>query len=140
MAKVIAYLIYFAVFTYCYYGLNKKLSNKWIFILYPLIFCASIYPIKIWFDYFRPAYGDVLAKRWLSIILMMFNSLIVFNIAYGIVNLLTKPKEVFPQAPETANERFIKFITSGTIDMRTLAHFFFYTGGVLTMYAAVKYY
>jgi hypothetical protein len=81
-----------------------------------------------------------LAKRWLSIILMMFNGLTVFNLAYGMVNQVTKPKEKFPQAPNTANERFIRSIIGDTTDMRTLAHFFFYTGGVLTMYAAVKYY
>lgn len=33
--KIIAYIFYVIVFTYCYYFLNRKFITKWILILYP---------------------------------------------------------------------------------------------------------
>ncbi|RFZ81831.1 hypothetical protein DYU05_18600 [Mucilaginibacter terrenus] len=140
MLKIVAYFIYFTIFTYCYYVLNRKLANKWIFILYPAIFCASIYPIKIWFDYIRPRYGDAFAGTWLKIILMMFASLCLFNVGYEIVNFTVNKQVRFQQNYGQPNVGFVKSFVDNASNIKAMAHFFFYVGGVVLMYIAVTKY
>jgi hypothetical protein len=135
MLDHIAYLVYFVIFTYCYYVLNKKLSTAWIFLLYLLIFIAAIYPLKLWFDYVRPIYGDAIAGRWLKIILMMFNGLTVFNWAYGIVNLIVDKQVQFHNTYNKPNiTGLLKSVLDGAPNIKAFAHFFFYTGGVVLIY------
>ena len=139
MLDHIAYLVYFIIFTYCYYVLNKKLSTGWIFLLYLLIFVAAIYPLKLLFGYARPAYGDVVASRWLKIILMMFASLTIFNWAYGIVNLIVDKQVQFHNTYNKPNvSGFLKSVLDGAPNIKAFAHFFFYTGGVILIYIFIQ--
>ena len=138
--KILAYVVYIIVFTYCYYFLNRKLPNKWIFILYPLIFAVAIIPIKFWVDYARPTYGDAFASSWLKIILMMFASLCVFNIAYGFVNILVNTQVGFHQTYGSANSNPLKRIIDNASNIKGALHLFFYTGGVILMGIAITKY
>lgn len=139
MLDHIAYLVYFIVFTYCYYVLNQKLSTAWIFLLYLLIFIAAIYPLKLLFGYVRPTYGDAIASRWLKIILMMFASLTIFNWAYGIVNFIVDKQVKFHNTYNKSNVTgLLKSVLNGAPNIKAFAHFFFYTGGVILIYIFIQ--
>jgi len=131
MLKIIAYLIYVIVFTYCYYVLNKKLPNKWIFIIYPLIFVATIIPIKFWVDYARPVYGDVFTKTWLSIMLMTSAGFCLFNFFYGIVNIMVSTQVNFHQKYGNPGLNPVRGFIANASNIKGFLHFFFYTGGVI---------
>jgi hypothetical protein len=138
--KLLVYAIYVVIFTFCYYFLNKKLPNKWIFILYPLIFAAAIIPIKLWVNYARPAYGDAFASSWLKIILMMFAGLCVFNIAYGIVNIIVNTQVSFHQTYNNADSNLVKKLVANVSNIKGALHLFFYIGGVVLIGIAVTKY
>jgi hypothetical protein len=119
--------------------LNQKLSTAWIFLLYLLIFIAAIYPIKLWFDYVRPIYGDAIASRWLKIILMMFNGLMVFNWGYAMVNVIVDKQVQFHNTYNKPNiTGFLKSVLDGAPNIKAVAHFFFYTGGVILIYIFIQ--
>ena len=139
MLDYIAYFIYFVIFTYCYYGLNKKLSTKWIFLLYLLVFIAAIYPLKLWFAYLRPAYGDAFASHWLKIILMMFASLTLFNWFYGIVNFMVDKQVQFHHTYNKPNAvGLLKPVLDNAPKIKAYTHFFFYSGGVILIYIYIQ--
>ncbi|MVN90663.1 hypothetical protein [Mucilaginibacter aquatilis] len=139
MLDHVAYFIYIVIFTYCYFVLNKKLSTKWIFILYFLVFVAMIYPMKLWFNYARHAYGDILADRWLKIMLMMFASMTIFNWAYGAVNLIADKQVQFHQTYNKFNANgSLKSILDNASSIKSFARFFFYIGGVVLIYIYIQ--
>lgn len=129
--KIIAYIIYVLLFTYCYYFLNKKLSNKWILMLYPLIFVGSIYPIKLWFDYIRPIYGDAFSESWLKIVLMSVAGFCLFNFSYGIINLMVNAQVNFHQTYGKPQLNPVKYVIENSTNIKAMFHFFFYTGGII---------
>ena len=129
--KIIAYIIYVLLFTYCYYFLNKKLPNKWILMLYPLIFVGSIYPIKPWFDYIRPIYGDAFSESWLKIVLMSVAGFCLFNFSYGIINLMVNAQVNFHQTYGKPQLNPVKYVIENSTNIKAMFHFFFYTGGII---------
>jgi hypothetical protein len=137
MARIIAYFIYIIIFTFCYYWLNRRLANKWIIIIYPLTFAAAIFPLKYWFQYARPTYGDAIASSWLKIILMLFGCLIVFNISYAFINFIVSKQVKFHQKYGNANVGFVASFIDKATNIKSLAHFFFYVGGVIFPYIIV---
>jgi hypothetical protein len=140
MGKILAYIIFIIVFTFCYYWQNKRLSNTWICILFPLLFAASIMPIKYWVDYARPTYGDAFTSSWLKIILMLFAELIVFNIAYVFVNFIVSAQVNFHEKYGKPNVGFVKSFIDNATNIKSIAHFFFYLGGVIFSYLIVTKY
>lgn len=129
--KITAYIIYITLFTFCYYFLNRKLSNKWIFILYPLLFVAPIFPLKFWFQYAKLHYGDHIASSWLTIILMMSACFSLFNIVYGLVNFMVNTQVNFHQNYGRPNTNPIKSFIGNSSNIKVFLHFFFYTGGII---------
>ena len=129
--KLIAYLVYVIVFTYCYYFLNKKLPIKWILIGYPLFFVASIYPIKLWFDYIRPIYGEAFSETWLKIILTSVAGFTLFNFAYGIVNLMVNAQVGFHQTYGKPWLNPVKYVIENSTNIKAMFHFFFFSGGII---------
>jgi len=129
--KIIIYIFYVIVFTYCYYFLNRKLTNKWILILYPLFFVASIYPIKLWFDYIKPIYGERFSESWLKIILMSVAGFTLFNFFYGIVNLMVNAQVDFHQAYGKPWLNPVKYVIENSTNIKAMFHFFFFIGGII---------
>ena len=129
--KIIGYIFYVIVFTYCYYFLNRRLATKWILILYPVIFFASIYPIKVWFDYIRPIYNEAFAESWLKIILMSVAGFCLFNFSYGIVNMMVKAQVNFHQTWGKPQHNPVKYVIDNATNIKAMFHFFFYTGGII---------
>lgn len=127
--KIIGYIVYIIVFTYCYYFLNRKLSNKWILIAYPLFFVASIYPIKFWFDCIRLIYGDGFSESWLKIILMSVAGFTLFNFFYGIVNLMVNAQVGFHQTYGKPWLNPVKHVIGNSTNIKAMFHFFLFTGG-----------
>ncbi|SHF70111.1 hypothetical protein SAMN02787073_2707 [Chryseobacterium vrystaatense] len=82
--KVTVYIIYIIIFTFCYYYLNRKLGNKGIFILYPMLFVAVVFALKFWFQYAKLQYGDNMAGSWLKIGLMTLGCFCLFTIVYKV--------------------------------------------------------
>jgi phosphatidylglycerophosphate synthase len=140
MAKIATYLIYLVVFTLCYYGLNRKLSNKWIILIYPLAFAIAIIPIKYWAAYARPRYGDAFTSSWLKIILMLLACLMVFNIIYAFVNFIMNTQVNFHRKYNKPNNGFIKSFVGSSSNITSLAHLFFYIGGAILSYIVVTKY
>lgn len=129
--KITVYITYIVLFTFCYYFLNRKLSNKWIFISYALLFVVPIFPLKLWFPYARLHYGDDIAGSWLKIILMTSACFCLFNIVYGLVNFMVNTQVNFHQNYGSPNTNPIKSFINGASNIKVFLHFFFYTGGVL---------
>ena len=134
--KILVYLIYAAIFTYCYFMLNKKLPNLWILTGYPLFFCASIYPIKLIFDAMVPHTGKALAGEWLKLMLYAVAMLSLFNFFYGIVNNMVNKLAGFQQQYGTPERQPVKWYLSNRSNIMNAYHYFFYTGGVI-LYAVV---
>lgn len=109
-------------------------------MIFPLIFVAAIMPIKFWVDYARPIYGDAFTSSWLKIILMLFAELIVFNIAYVIVNFLVSAQVKFHEKYGKPNVGFVKSFIDKETNIKSIAHFFFYAGGVILSYLIVTKY
>ena len=130
MLKIIGYLFYVMIFTYCYYFLNRKLKTRWILIGYPLFFVASIYPVKLWFDYIRQIYSVAFADTWLKIILMSLAGFTLFNFVYGIVNLMINTQVNFHQKYGKPHLNPVRFITENASSIKGGYHLFFYIGGV----------
>ncbi len=135
--KILVYLTYATLFTYCYYFLNKKLANKWILIGYPLFFCASIYPIKLIFDAIVPHLGKALAGQWLLLMLYAVAMLSLFNFFYGIVNRMVNNLTDFQQRYGSPDIQPVKWYITNKSNVINMYHFFFYTGGVILYAVAV---
>ncbi|WP_337858664.1 hypothetical protein [Pedobacter sp. GR22-6] len=131
--KIIGYLLYLIIFTYCYFILNRRMGNKWILIGYPLLFLASIYPIKIWFDYVRPIYNQAFTDSWLKILLMSVAGFCLFNFIYGIINLMVGAQVSFHSRYGKPKLNLVKFVLKNADKIRSGYHLFFYTGGVFTV-------
>ena len=123
--KITAYIIYIVLFTFCYYFLNRKLSNKWIFILYPLLFVIPIFPLKIWFQYARLHYGNDIADSWLKILLMTSACFCLFNIVYSKVNFMVNTQVNFHLNYGRPNTNFIKNFINSESNIKSFLHFFF---------------
>ncbi|WP_374951050.1 hypothetical protein [Mucilaginibacter sp.] len=91
-------------------------------------------PLKYWFDYARPTYGDAIASSWLKIILMLFANLIVFNIAYVFVERIVGTQVKFHEKYGKPNVGFVKSFIDNATNIKSIAHFFFYLGGVVFSY------
>ncbi len=102
--------------------------------MFPLLFAAAIMPLKYWFDYARPTYGDAIASSWLKIILMLFANLIVFNIAYVFVERIVGTQVKFHEKYGKPNVGFVKSFIDNATNIKSIAHFFFYLGGVVFSY------
>lgn len=124
--KIFGFLIYALSFSFCYFYLNKKLSTIWIFILYPALFAASIYPLKIWYDNFKMNYSHEFTEGWLKIILMSIAAFTIFNIAYGAVNIVTKSQVKFHNAYGNVNRNPVKFVMKNIGVINNIYHGFFY--------------
>ena len=129
--KIIGYIIYVIVFTYCYYFLNKKLKTSYILIGYPLFFTASIYPIKLWFDHVRQIYSLAFVDTWLKIILMSIAGFTLFNFAYGIINLMINTQTSFHKRYGKPHLNPVRFVIANASTIKGGYHLFFYTGGIL---------
>ena len=129
--KIAIYVLYVIIFTYCYYFLNKKLSNKSILILYPLVFFLSIYPLKILYNAILPTIGAVLAKEYLIVILFAIAMITLFNFSYGIVNMIIRKQTSFHQSYGTPVKGHIKWFFKNATNFNNLYHLFFYSGGII---------
>ncbi len=129
--KITGYILYVMLFTYCYYFLNRKMSNKWILIMYPLIFVAAIYPIKIWFGAVRPVYGNAFSESWLKIILMSLAGFTLFNFFYGVINLMVDAQVGFHKSYGRPDLNPVRYVIDRQSIIKKGFHLFFYTGGIL---------
>lgn len=134
--KILVYLAYAAIFTYCYFSLNKKLRNLWILIGYPLFFCASIYPIKLIFDAMVRDMGKAQAGEWLLLMLYAVSMLSLFNFSYGIVNNMVNRLVGFQQQYGAPERQPVKWYINNRPHIMNAYHYFFYTGGLI-LYAVV---
>ena len=100
-------------------------------MLYPLIFVGSIYPIKLWFDYIRPIYGDAFSESWLKIVLMSVAGFCLFNFSYGIINLMVNAQVNFHQTYGKPQLNPVKYVIENSTNIKAMFHFFFYTGGII---------
>lgn len=130
--KILIYILYVTVFSYCYFILNRKISNKWILIGYPLFFVLSIYPAKLWFEYVRPIYNEAFVDTWLKIILMSIGGFTLFNFCYGIVNLMVDTQVGFHRRYGKPDLNPVKFVINNAGNIKTSYHLFFYSGAILT--------
>ncbi|WP_131327993.1 hypothetical protein [Chryseobacterium vrystaatense] len=129
--KVTVYIIYIIIFTFCYYYLNRKLGNKGIFILYPMLFVAVVFALKFWFQYAKLQYGDNMAGSWLKIGLMTLGCFCLFTIVYGLVNFMVNTQVNCHQNYGRPGTIPIKSFLAGTSSIKGVLHFFFYTGGII---------
>ncbi len=129
--KIIIYVVYVVIFTYCYYFLNKKLSNKSILILYPLVFFLSIYPLKLLYNAILPNIGAALAKEYLIVLLFAISMITLFNFSYGIVNMIITKQTNFHQNYGMPAKGHIKWFLKNATNFKNLYHLFFYSGGII---------
>lgn len=131
--KILIYIVYFVIFTFCYFILNKKLSNRWILICYPLLFVVSILPIKLLTDLLIKEIGRQPAKYIIVIILMALASFTLFNLFYAIVNLMVGLQKTFHQEFNQSNlgKNPIKYFIENTSNLKNMLHFLFYLAGVI---------
>jgi len=140
MLKIAAYIIFLIIFTFCYYWINKRLLNIWICLIFPLLLAAAVTPMKYWFNYARPTYGDALAGTWLKITLMLFACLIVFNVAYVFVNHIVGTQVSFHKKCGQPNVGFVKSFIANATNIISIGHLFFYVGGVILSFIIVTKY
>jgi hypothetical protein len=129
--KILIYIVYAVVFTGCYYFLNKKLSNKWILIGYPLFFCVSLFPIKLIYDAIVPNTGKIIAKEYLLLMLFAVAMITLFNFFYGIVNLMLNKQVSFQQSYGMPDKAHVKWFMNNVGNINGLYHLFFYAGGII---------
>lgn len=138
--QIIVYLIYFVSFTCCYYFVNPKLSTKKIFIGYFSFFWLSMIPVKYWVDYVKPLNNEDFFSMWLKIILMLIAGFCLFNISYGVVNLITSSQEKFHRTYGYPNRNPVKFYLDNQVSIKKCFHLFFYIGATVLMAIAVYQY
>jgi hypothetical protein len=136
--KILIYLTYLLIFTYCYYFLNKKLTNKWIMLGYPLFFCALLYPIKLIYDAVLPRTGEAMASEYLLIMLYAVAMITLFNFFYGVVNRMVHGLADFQQTYGMPEKSPAKWYLANANNITGAYQVFFYLGGVI-LFAVVIY-
>ena len=82
-------------------------------------------------SYMVPIYGENFSDELLKAILFMVLSITLFNVMYGIVNLLVNAQVGFHQNYGKPNEGHVKYVIEKALNIKKILHFFFYTGGVI---------
>lgn len=129
--KIIIYVLYFLIFTFFYYFVNKKVSNKWIFIGYSSLFVGSSIVFVIIVRYLIKIHGKEFVGEWPKIFLMMIASFCLFNIFYGIVNRIIDAQAKFHTNVGNTSANPVKYFIENKSNFKNLLHFFFYTGGTV---------
>jgi len=129
--KILIFVVYAVIFTYCYYFLNKRISNKWILIGYPIFFCVSMLPIKLIYNAIVPNTGKVIAKEYLLIMLFAVTMITLFNFFYGVVNLMLNTQASFQQSYGMPEKAHVKWFLNNIGNIKGLYHLFFYSGGII---------
>lgn len=129
--KITIYIIYFVIFTLSYFFLNSKLTNKWIFIIYPLVFILPIYPLRLIFASIVKSHGLAFAEAFIILIMFAFAIFTLFNFFYGIVNVIVDTQVGFQQGYDKSNVGHIKSFTDNAANIKRFFHLFFYLGGVI---------
>lgn len=131
--KIVCYSIFVIIFTACYYGLNKKLKNKWILIIYPLFFVASIYPIKLIYDHIKIS-DEAFAETVLKTSLMVVAIFCLMNFFYGIINFMVNTQKSFHGGNAMLAKGPVKWFLENTENITRGYHLFFYFGGIFMGY------
>ncbi len=129
--KIIIYIIYLLIFSFFYYFVNKRVSNKWIFIGYSSIFVIASIAFVIIVRNLININGKEFVGEWPKLFLMMITSFCLFNIFYGIVNQMIDAQSKFHNNFGTTSQNPVRYFMQHRASIKSLLYFFFYTAGTV---------